>query len=160
MVPGSSFNVGYTDHFRMTLLPDVETMSEVFVRIERLLDHWPKPLKSVDRDARRLTRCRCSDARLERFERLIDDRDLLVVGAAGGERLGRLEAAPAYQPNERRCRGAEAVRIARAADPPHEIQHAPSITTHGALGRHDLACLAEHLDRLSFFDRHPNLIEM
>jgi alanine-synthesizing transaminase len=38
VVPGSSFNVPYTDHFRMTLLPDVDTMKEVFSRIEDLLD--------------------------------------------------------------------------------------------------------------------------
>jgi alanine-synthesizing transaminase len=42
VVPGSSFNVKYTDHFRMTMLPDVETMREVFVRVERLLDEWPE----------------------------------------------------------------------------------------------------------------------
>ena len=40
LVPGSSFNVPYRHHFRMTLLPDEETISEVFVRIERLLDRW------------------------------------------------------------------------------------------------------------------------
>ena len=40
IVPGSSFNVEYTDHFRMTLLPDAETMATVFTRIERLLDGW------------------------------------------------------------------------------------------------------------------------
>lgn len=37
VVPGSSFNVPYTNHMRLTLLPDEETMSEVFVRIERML---------------------------------------------------------------------------------------------------------------------------
>jgi alanine-synthesizing transaminase len=37
VVPGSSFNVPYTNHLRLTLLPDEETMAEVFVRIERLL---------------------------------------------------------------------------------------------------------------------------
>jgi alanine-synthesizing transaminase len=42
LVPGSSFNVGYTDHFRITFLPEEETLAEVFKRIERLLDEWPR----------------------------------------------------------------------------------------------------------------------
>ncbi len=42
VVPGSSFNVEYTDHFRMTLLPDPETMATVFTRMETLLDEWAK----------------------------------------------------------------------------------------------------------------------
>ena len=37
LVPGSSFNIALRDGFRMTLLPDEETMDDVFVRIERLL---------------------------------------------------------------------------------------------------------------------------
>ena len=37
VVPGSSFNVDYTDHFRITLLPDEETMHTVFGRMEALL---------------------------------------------------------------------------------------------------------------------------
>jgi alanine-synthesizing transaminase len=40
VVPGSSFNVPYTNHLRLTLLPDDETMTEVFRRIERLLGTW------------------------------------------------------------------------------------------------------------------------
>lgn len=40
VVPGSSFNVPYTNHLRLTLLPDEETMSEVFRRMERLLGRW------------------------------------------------------------------------------------------------------------------------
>lgn len=40
VVPGSSFNVPYVDHLRLTFLPDEETMREVFVRMERLLDEW------------------------------------------------------------------------------------------------------------------------
>ncbi len=40
IVPGSSFNVPYGDHFRVTLLPDEETMRTVFGRIEELLDAW------------------------------------------------------------------------------------------------------------------------
>jgi len=38
VVPGSSFNIDDRTHFRVTLLPDTETMAEVFRRIERLLD--------------------------------------------------------------------------------------------------------------------------
>jgi alanine-synthesizing transaminase len=37
VIPGSSFNVAYRDHLRLTLLPDEETMTEVFTRIERML---------------------------------------------------------------------------------------------------------------------------
>jgi alanine-synthesizing transaminase len=40
VVPGSSFNVAYRDHFRVTLLPDSETIKDVFGRIETLLDTW------------------------------------------------------------------------------------------------------------------------
>ena len=38
VVPGSSFNVPYRNHFRVTLLPQPEDLREVFRRIERLLD--------------------------------------------------------------------------------------------------------------------------
>jgi alanine-synthesizing transaminase len=37
LAPGSSFNVPYHNHFRVTLLPDPETMSDVFARIDALL---------------------------------------------------------------------------------------------------------------------------
>ena len=47
LVPGSSFNVTYTDHFRMTFLPEEETIGEVFKRIERLLDEWPRGKKAT-----------------------------------------------------------------------------------------------------------------
>ncbi len=40
VVPGSSFNVPYEDHLRFTFLPDEETLREVFVRVERMLDDW------------------------------------------------------------------------------------------------------------------------
>lgn len=36
VVPGSSFNVDYTDHFRVTLLPDEETIHTVFSRMDAL----------------------------------------------------------------------------------------------------------------------------
>jgi alanine-synthesizing transaminase len=40
VAPGSSFNVPYRDHFRVTLLPDAEQMADVFARIEALLDEY------------------------------------------------------------------------------------------------------------------------
>jgi alanine-synthesizing transaminase len=43
VAPGSSFNVPYRDHFRVTLLPDAEQMAEVFARIESLLDEYAAP---------------------------------------------------------------------------------------------------------------------
>ncbi len=38
VAPGSSFNTGYTDHFRITTLPDAEQIGEVFMRINALLE--------------------------------------------------------------------------------------------------------------------------
>ncbi|MDH3351441.1 MAG: aminotransferase class I/II-fold pyridoxal phosphate-dependent enzyme [Gammaproteobacteria bacterium] len=38
VAPGSSFNTPYTDHFRITTLPDVETINTVFDRIDALLE--------------------------------------------------------------------------------------------------------------------------
>jgi len=40
VAPGSSFNVPYRDHFRVTLLPDADQMADVFTRIESLLDEY------------------------------------------------------------------------------------------------------------------------
>ncbi len=37
VAPGSSFNTPYSDHFRITTLPDVETLNTVFDRINELL---------------------------------------------------------------------------------------------------------------------------
>lgn len=37
IVPGSSFNVPYRNHFRVTLLPEADVIREVFTRIERAL---------------------------------------------------------------------------------------------------------------------------
>lgn len=37
IVPGSSFNVPYRNHFRVTLLPRAEVMTDVFARMERQL---------------------------------------------------------------------------------------------------------------------------
>ena len=37
IVPGSSFNVPYRNHFRVTLLPEADVLREVFKRIDRVL---------------------------------------------------------------------------------------------------------------------------
>jgi alanine-synthesizing transaminase len=37
IVPGSSFNVPYRNHFRVTLLPEADLLREVFARIDRVL---------------------------------------------------------------------------------------------------------------------------
>ena len=37
LVPGSSFNVPYRNHFRVTLLPEPDALREVFHRIDRVL---------------------------------------------------------------------------------------------------------------------------
>lgn len=42
IVPGSSFNVSYNDHVRLTLLPSEEVMAEVFARMEKCLDGWER----------------------------------------------------------------------------------------------------------------------
>ena len=40
IAPGSSFNTPYTDHFRITTLPDADTIVDVFERIESLLSQY------------------------------------------------------------------------------------------------------------------------
>jgi alanine-synthesizing transaminase len=40
IAPGSSFNVPYSNHFRITLLHDEKTMTDVFGRMEELLDEY------------------------------------------------------------------------------------------------------------------------
>ena len=40
VVPGSSFNVKYRNHFRVTLLPEARTIREVFRRIDSLLERF------------------------------------------------------------------------------------------------------------------------
>ena len=37
IVPGTSFNVPYRDHFRVTLLPEAPVLREVFNRVDRVL---------------------------------------------------------------------------------------------------------------------------
>ena len=43
VAPGSSFNVPYGDHFRVTFLPDADQMTDVCGRIESLLDEYALP---------------------------------------------------------------------------------------------------------------------
>ena len=38
VAPGSSFNTPYSDHFRITTLPNPETIKPVFERIDSLLE--------------------------------------------------------------------------------------------------------------------------
>jgi alanine-synthesizing transaminase len=38
VAPGSSFNTPYTDHFRITTLPDIDTINIVFDRVDALLE--------------------------------------------------------------------------------------------------------------------------
>ena len=40
VAPGSSFNTRYTDHFRITTLPDPDTLDVVFDRIDSLLEQY------------------------------------------------------------------------------------------------------------------------
>ena len=50
VAPGSSFNTPDRDHFRITTLPDQDTLAEVFRRIEIVLQHWasrPPKLESA-----------------------------------------------------------------------------------------------------------------
>src|SRR5512141_2207438 len=58
IAPGSSFNVPYKTHFRITNLPDPAVLADVFGRIEELLDNYaagdqpvsrPSPLRVVDK---------------------------------------------------------------------------------------------------------------
>ncbi len=57
IVPGTSFNVPYRNHFRVTLLPQPDVVREVFARIERVLDRRARanatvvPLKKKARPA-------------------------------------------------------------------------------------------------------------
>ncbi|KRA16368.1 MULTISPECIES: aminotransferase class I/II-fold pyridoxal phosphate-dependent enzyme [unclassified Lysobacter] len=51
VVPGSSFNVPYRNHFRVTLLPQPEDLREVFHRIERVLDRHAERAAEASRAA-------------------------------------------------------------------------------------------------------------
>ena len=48
VVPGSSFNVQYRNHFRVTLLPEAATMGEVFRRIDSLLERYAQARRQQD----------------------------------------------------------------------------------------------------------------
>jgi len=48
VVPGSSFNVQYRNHFRVTLLPEAATMGEVFRRIDSLLERYAQAKRRQD----------------------------------------------------------------------------------------------------------------
>jgi alanine-synthesizing transaminase len=57
VAPGTSFNVPYNTHFRVTNLPEPAVLTDVFGRIEELLDNYaagdepvsrPSPLRAVD----------------------------------------------------------------------------------------------------------------
>jgi alanine-synthesizing transaminase len=57
VAPGTSFNVPYNTHFRVTNLPEPEVLTDVFHRIEELLDNYavgdtpvsrPTPLRAVE----------------------------------------------------------------------------------------------------------------
>ena len=57
VAPGTSFNVPYNTHFRITNLPEAAVLTDVFARIEELLDNYsagdepvsrPSPLRAVE----------------------------------------------------------------------------------------------------------------
>jgi alanine-synthesizing transaminase len=57
VAPGSSFNVPYNTHFRITNLPDPAVLADVFTRVEELLDNYaagdqpvsrPNPLRVIE----------------------------------------------------------------------------------------------------------------
>jgi alanine-synthesizing transaminase len=51
IAPGSSFNVPYRDHFRITHLPRAEVINDVFHRMEELLDSYANGRQPVSRAA-------------------------------------------------------------------------------------------------------------
>ncbi|HVR82154.1 MAG TPA: aminotransferase class I/II-fold pyridoxal phosphate-dependent enzyme [Luteimonas sp.] len=52
IVPGSSFNVPYRNHFRVTLLPQADVLREVFARIERVLSRRAESISAKVSGAR------------------------------------------------------------------------------------------------------------
>jgi alanine-synthesizing transaminase len=44
-VPGSSFNVVYRNHFRVTFLPEADDIAEVFRRIDGALERQAQAIK-------------------------------------------------------------------------------------------------------------------
>jgi alanine-synthesizing transaminase len=51
IAPGSSFNVPYKNHFRITNLPDATTLRDVFGRIEELLTSYATAAKDSSKKA-------------------------------------------------------------------------------------------------------------
>jgi len=51
IAPGSSFNVPYKNHFRITHLPRAEVIHDVFARMEELLDSYASGRRPVSRPA-------------------------------------------------------------------------------------------------------------
>jgi alanine-synthesizing transaminase len=51
LVPGSSFNVPYRHHFRVTLLPEAEVLGDVFARIDRVLSRRAERASHADAGA-------------------------------------------------------------------------------------------------------------
>ncbi len=51
IAPGASFNVPYRDHFRITILPDAATLTQVFGRIDAQLDLYAakSPVSTADK---------------------------------------------------------------------------------------------------------------
>ncbi len=50
VAPGTSFNVPYSNHFRITNLPDAATLREVFGRIEDLLTTYANGPRDTSRE--------------------------------------------------------------------------------------------------------------
>jgi alanine-synthesizing transaminase len=51
VAPGSSFNVPYRNHFRVTTLPEPAVLADVFTRIEDLLDSYAAGAEPTTRAA-------------------------------------------------------------------------------------------------------------
>jgi alanine-synthesizing transaminase len=51
VAPGVSFNVPYRNHFRITSLPDAETLREVFARIDELLSEYSSASRAGTSDS-------------------------------------------------------------------------------------------------------------
>jgi alanine-synthesizing transaminase len=51
IAPGSSFNVPYKNHFRITHLPRAEVINDVFARMEELFDSYANGKEPVSRPA-------------------------------------------------------------------------------------------------------------
>jgi alanine-synthesizing transaminase len=54
VAPGSSFNVPYRNHFRITNLPEPRVLTEVFARIDELLESYAAGERPVSRQAHSL----------------------------------------------------------------------------------------------------------